>query len=131
MLLRAMVLILALAAAPAAVASGTVGASEGAFGARNQDAGAGARGERAALDSATTDGQSAARELYARGRNVYSRQLACNSCVMPDGVRSADAAVQLITRLDAGEFDFTLDDRQALTTYLVRRFRLVPAEEQH
>lgn len=59
-----------------------------------------------------------------RGRTVFLKQIACERCPVPEGLRDKDSARALIERVQADEFDLSTADRRAVVTYIKRRWRV-------
>lgn len=110
--LLASVLALALAAPAAALASGSTG-------------GGGGGGLGAGAGGAQFERSAPADDPYARGRKVYGRILSCKTCEYPKGIKDEETARAVLKRVATGEFELEDKERQDLTVYLVRRYKLL------
>ncbi len=59
-----------------------------------------------------------------QGRRVYLKKIACTDCPVPGGVSDKSAAMTLVERLNANEFSLSRRERNAVVSYLNRRWRL-------
>src|SRR5688572_20241130 len=69
----------------------------------------------------------AARRAYARGQSLYRRRLVCRDCPFPDGIEDQEIALDVVLRVNDGEFGLDApEDRDAVIYYMAERFRLQP-----
>jgi hypothetical protein len=66
----------------------------------------------------------AEKRAYSEGKQLYLKQIACDSCVMPGGVTTAEQAQGLIEKLKNDYANLSEKQRQRVTSYLQRRFKI-------
>jgi hypothetical protein len=63
-------------------------------------------------------------DAYARGKDIYMKKIACDSCPVAGGVEDKAAAMTLVTRIDSGEFALRAGEKRRVKAYLNDRFKL-------
>jgi hypothetical protein len=61
-------------------------------------------------------------EAYSRGKSVISKRIACKKCMYSKGVRDTVTAKEVSRKVQAGEFNLSMSQRDDALFYLSRRF---------
>lgn len=75
-----------------------------------------------AMASGSVSGAGGA-DAYTRGKAIFARKLACETCVMPEGPKTPEDAASLVKRVKAGEFGLDKGEQEAVVTFLERRYK--------
>lgn len=73
--------------------------------------------------SGTVSGAGGA-DAYTRGKAIFSRKVACDTCAVPGGPTTPEDAAALLKRVKGGEFELDKSEQEAVTAFLERRFKL-------
>lgn len=76
----------------------------------------------AALASGTIGGSSAPSTAQRQGQTVYTRAIACRTCMFPGGLTSKELVAQAIAKIQSGEIALSASDKTAVLAYINRRF---------
>jgi hypothetical protein len=74
------------------------------------------------LASGTIGGGNSVQNSARMGQSVYSRKIACRSCMFPGGLTSAETARAALMKIESGEIMLSTSERSAVTDYINRRF---------
>lgn len=63
---------------------------------------------------------------YHRGKSVLRKQLLCDACPLDGSKVNRSTAPEILAKLKSGKFSAVLngEDEKALSTYLIRRYRI-------
>lgn len=76
----------------------------------------------AAFASGTIGGSGAPPNAQRQGQAVYTRSIACRTCMFPGGLTSKELVAQAIAKIQSGEIALSASDKTAVLAYINRRF---------
>lgn len=76
-----------------------------------------------AFASGTVSGAGGA-DAYTRGKAIFARKVACDSCALPGGPGTPEEAAAVLKRVKAGEFELDKSEQESVAAFLERRYKL-------